>query len=159
LGQTYNSEQGPLRVFNALWSPDGKLLALQTAVGFREEDMRFNKLVILNTVTGELYNLDLKWSHVLDIEWFPDSRYLVIMGYLNDINQPYPHQYQQIGMVDSLTQQFRLMLPSQVFGGASPSGFQLALSPDGKNLTVSCRITSDKSPLTLKDEVCLIPIN
>ncbi len=159
LGQTDYVVQGPLRVFNALWSPDGRLLALQTAVGYREELMYFNKLIILNTMTGEWYRPEIEWSYVLDIEWFPDSRYLVVMGYVNDIDQPYPHQHQQIGMVDSLIQQFRLMLPNHVFGGASQSGFQLALSPNGKNLAISCRITSDKSPLALKDQVCFVTIN
>jgi hypothetical protein len=159
LGQTYNSEQGPLRVFNAKWSPDGKLLAMQTAVGYRGQNMYSNKLVILNTITGEIYRPEIKWSYILDIEWFPDSRYLVVMGQSTETEQPYPHQHQQIGIVDSLTQQSRLMLPNYVFGGASQSGFQLALSPNGKNLTISCRITSDKSPLVLKDQVCFIPIN
>jgi Tol biopolymer transport system component len=157
LGQTYYVEQGPLRVFNAKWSPDGKLLALQTAVGYREELMYSNKLVILNTLTGELYRPEIKGSHIWDVEWFPDSRYLVVMGYSDKLEHPY--QNQQISIVDSLTQQSRLMLPDHVFGGGSQAGFQLALSPNGKSLTVSCPITSDEYPLGLKDQVCLISIN
>lgn len=157
LGQTYNSEQGPLRVFNAQWSPDGKLLALQTTVGYRGESMRSNKLVILNTLTGELYRPEIKGSHIWDVEWFPDSRYLVVMGYSDRLEHPY--QNQQISIIDSLTQESRLMLPDHVFGGGSQPDSQLALSPNGKSLTVSCPITSDEYPLVIKNQVCLIQLN
>lgn len=155
--QTYYTEQGLLRVFDALWSPDGKLLAMRVTVDFRGQLMHFNKLVILNTVTGELYRPEVKWSHIWDIQWFPDSRYLVVMGFSEEIDQPQLNE--QIGIVDSLTQEFRLMLPNHVFAQGSQTGFQLALSSDGKNLTVNCPIISDKYPLGLKGQVCLIPIN
>lgn len=157
LGQTYNSEQGPLRVFNAQWSPDGKLLALQTTVGYRGESMRPNKLVILNTLTGELYRPEIKLGYILDIRWFPDSRYLVVMGQSTEIEQPQLNQ--PIGIVDSLTQQSRLILPNHAFAQGSQAGFQLALSPNGKDLTVNCPIVSDKYPLGLKGQVCLISID
>lgn len=157
LGQTYYVEQGPLYVFNAQWSPDGKLVALQTAIGYRGENLRFHNLVILNTLTGELYRPEIKWSYVLDVEWFPDSRYLVIMGQSPGIEQPQLNQ--SIGIVDSLTQQFRLMLPDYTFAQGSQSGFQLALSPNGKSLTVNCPLVSDKYPLGAKGQVCFISIN
>ncbi|MCB0208808.1 MAG: hypothetical protein KDJ52_05750 [Anaerolineae bacterium] len=157
LGQTYNSEQGPLRVFNALWSPDGKLLALQTAVGYREENLRFNELVILNTVTGKLYRPEIKLGYILDIRWFPDSRYLVVMGQSTEIEQPQLNQL--IGVVDSLTQQSRLILSDHTFTQGSQAGFQLALSPTGKDLAINCPIVSDKYSLGLKGQVCLISIN
>lgn len=157
LGQTYYVEQGPLRVFNALWSPDGNLVAMQTAVGYREELMRSNKLVILNTLTGELYRPEIQGSHIWDVEWFPDSRYLVVMGYSDKIDQPQLNQ--QISIVDSLTQQSRLMLPDHVFAKGAVGGFQLALSSDGKKLMVNCPIVSDKYPLGAKGQVCFISIN
>ena len=157
LGKTYYVEQGPLRVFNALWSLDGKLVAMQTAVGYREINMYSNKLVILNTLTGELYRPEIKWSHIWDVKWFPDSRYLMVMGYSDEIEHPY--QNQQISVVDSLTQGVRLMLPDQVFGGGSQPGSQLALSPNGKSVAVSCPITSDEYPLVLKNQVCFIQVN
>jgi hypothetical protein len=157
LGKTYFTEQGPLRVFNALWSPNGNLLAMQTAIGYREQSMYSNKLVILDTLTGELYHPEVEWSHIWDVEWFPDNRYLTVMGYSNEIDQPQLNE--QIGIVDSLTQEFRLMLPNLVFAQGSQAGFQLALSPDGKSLIVNCPIVSDEYPLGFKGQVCLISIN
>lgn len=144
--------------FTMRWSADGRFLAMIVSNNDRFELMYSNKLVILDTETGKLYYPDIKiWSHIWDIAWFPDNRHLVAMGYSNDIEQPQLNE--QIGIVNSLTGEFYLTTPEQVFAQGGQAGSQLALSPDGKSLAVNCPIVSDKYSLGLLGQVCVVAIH
>ncbi len=145
-----------IRANTVLWSPDSRLLAMivrQTELA--QELPPFSHLVFLNIQTGDVYQPDLEMRHIWEMAWASDSRYFITMGEIGDSENSYLKQ--KLALVDVLGKSSKSILPTCVFGGAQP-GFQLALSPDSKALSVNCPIVSDEFSLGLKDQVCLISI-
>jgi hypothetical protein len=146
-----------IRATEVAWSPDSRLLAmLTTRTEYPQELWPFSHLVFLNVETGEVYQPDLDILNIWEMAWASNSRYFIAMGETGTGEDSYLKQ--QLTLVDVLGKDSKIMLPDYVFGGAQP-GFQLALSPDNHELSVSCPMVTGKFVHGLTDAICLISTN
>ena len=143
--------------FSPQWSPDGRYLAILTATNEPGTLMERNDLVIVDTVKGEIFKSDWQWSHTWDLAWFPDSHYLLMLGYPSEVVDN-PAQKQRLRLLDVETGNVQAVLPNYDFGGGQP-GSQLALSDNGKEMVVKCPTWDTTKPLILKNRICLISIS
>jgi len=143
--------------FSPQWSPDGRYLAILTATNDPGTLMEHNDLVIVDTVKGEVFKSNWAWSHTWDLAWFPDSRHLLMLGYPSETVDN-PAQKQRLRLLDVKTGNVKDVLSDYDFGGASQTGFQLALSSNGKSLIISCPTVSATSALGVVDRMCFISI-
>ncbi len=138
----------PLWAVEAQWSPDSRYLALQVTAG--ELPFDFMELVILDTVTGELtqYHTDTaEMTFIKDIAWDPSSPVLAVFA---QVEKREGVNWSGLYLLKMGEPALRRVLPETLFW-ISGWGQQLAWSPDGQTLAVSC-------PGDVPASICLLPV-
>lgn len=148
-----NSE-APSSVWQAIWSPNGRYLALSIVVqGPGRGRIFYRGLFILDTISGEWDQLDLGIWAINDMAWGPNSRYLSILADLENDGEVRQHLY----LVDTFTNETRLMLQEQLVGQGSSNGtLQMDWSKNGKTIAWSCPLVEEGT--IRADRLCLIDI-
>ncbi len=138
----------PLWAVEAQWSPDSRYLALQVTAG--ELPFDFMELVILDTATGELtmYHTDTaEMTFIKDIAWDPSSQVLAVFA---QVEKREGVNWSGLYLLKMGEPGLRRVLPDTLFW-ISGWGQQLAWSPDGQTLAVSC-------PGNVPASICLLPV-
>lgn len=143
-----------MQTIGAIWSPDGRYLALKTTSARLGQLLPFVHLAVLDTLTGEWYKPDLNSDYLDEIVWMPDSRH--ILGLVQMGNTASGHPIEKLVLVDIVSQKFRLLLPAYNFGGGENR--QMSLSLSGDDLAIKCPIWPEGSIITA-DRICLVSIS
>ena len=140
------------------WSPDGRYLAIIRSWGTLP--ITFSDLGILDTVTGNLYTIqiaqgeNLSRQFVEDIAWAPDNNHLVAIGSIFPLsgNGTNNQGDKQTGLylIDVVSGQNIHFLPDYEFSAGWP-GTNLSWSSDGSQLIVRC-------PTPEEERLCLITV-
>jgi dipeptidyl aminopeptidase/acylaminoacyl peptidase len=139
------------------WSPNGRYLA---AIRAKEDiPVKTSDLIVLDMNTGQQYVQKIVTDQanipygIKDIAWSPDSQSIIVLAHYSE----YPTSdsrnrqiHSGLYLVDFLHEKNIQVLPQYQFKGFL-WGTNLAWSPDGKKLLVSCR----KNAL----QFCLIDVN
>jgi WD40 repeat protein len=141
----------------ALWSPDGRYLAIIRATAYSTSSGGGFDMTVLDAVTGELHTTEVlppsveTKRYVDNFVWAPDNRHLLAVGTASSQNK------QNNGGTDNL---FELYLVDFMAGQSISvlpdySGFftpNLAWSPDGTKLAIDCTLNGGY-------RLCLISVN
>ena len=144
-------ETWPRWAFYAQWSPSGRYLAMLTAVG--DPPVKFSDLTILDTITGEVHSVHPEQYispgqyYVTDMAWTPNSQIIAIRAAV-EVREGVMHE--GLYLIEVATDQDIRMLPQAVFTGGD-AGWNLAWSPNGQQIAVSC-------PTTNEGRLCLIAV-
>ncbi|MGB9872752.1 MAG: hypothetical protein ACPLYD_13975 [Anaerolineae bacterium] len=138
---TYNPEAMdiPPWPLEAQWSPDGRYLAFITTDSLNLP-LRRTDLSILDIETGERRTLspgpDIEPGrhYVTDMAWAPNSQVLAILA---TVEYRDGATWEGLYLVEGATGQNKHLLPHIVFP-AGDTGWNLAWSPNGKSLAVTC---------------------
>jgi tricorn protease-like protein len=138
---------------NARWSSNGRYLAVARTWGMRP--IKTSDLVVIDTITGELYAMSLtppemEGQHfVVDIAWAPDNLHLAAVAQVVDPN-PVPdyRKLSSLYLVDFHVKQAIQVPSSNIKIGSGPGIVNLAWSDNGKFLLAKC-------PTTREERLCL----
>jgi len=128
----------------ARWSPNGRYLAVVRTKGDRP--IEFSDLIILDAVTGNLYqtdvtkfspsDLDIQGRHyIIDVAWAPDNQHLSVIGYVNSAGSNTIPDLHRLFLLDFLTGK-AIQISSANFG--RNMDINLLWSNDGSQLLVKC---------------------
>jgi len=128
----------------ARWSPNGRYLAVVRTKGGRPID--FSDLLILDTVTGNLYqtdvtkfspsDLDIQGKHyVIDVAWAPDNQHLAVIGYVNSAGGNAIPDLHRLFLLDFFTGK-AIQISSENLGRNMDAN--LLWSDNGSHLLVKC---------------------
>jgi WD40 repeat protein len=143
-------------VSEALWSPDGRFLAMRTQnapASFTVPDA----LIILDTSTNQHYEVDLGPS-VYGMTWSPNSRHLAALVQKRDA-LPQHQVHQDLFLVDAVSREVRHLFPDYDFRGGAIQHYQMAWSPNGETLAVTCPIWPSSSTVIAEFQLCLLQLN
>lgn len=140
------------------WSPDGRYLAIIRSWGTLP--INFSDLGILDTVTGNLYTIQIAQGEnisrqfVEDIAWAPDNNHLVAIGsifpFSGDGSSSQGNKQTGLYLIDVVSGQNIHFLPDHEFSAGWP-GTNLSWSLDGSQLLVRC-------PTPEEEKLCLISV-
>jgi hypothetical protein len=143
----------PSYVSEALWSPDGRFLAMRTQnmpIGFTASDV----LTILDTNTNQHYEVDFG-THVYSMVWSPNSQHLAVLTQKQ--NAVPEHQvHQDLFLVDAVTREHRRLFPDYDFRGGAIQHYQMAWSPNGETLAITCPVWPPNSAVITESQLCAI---
>jgi hypothetical protein len=141
----------PLYVGEAMWSPDGRFLALRTRnmpAGFTSSAT----LTILDTNTNQYDDVDLG-GNVYGMIWSPTGRHLAVLAQKQDVSASVVHQ--NLYLVDAINQEYQSIIPDYDFQGGADQNYQMAWSFDGKMLAITCPIVPRESPVITEFRLCI----
>lgn len=131
---------------NARWSSNGRYLAVVRTWGVRP--IKTSDLVVIDTITGELYAMnltspDIKGQHfVVDVAWAPDNTHLAAVAQVVDPNSVSDYRkLSSLYLVDFRAKHVIQVSPSNAKIGSGPGEVNLAWSDDGKQLLAKCPTT------------------
>jgi len=156
LGQ--RAEYGNYWVLYAVWSPNGRYLALIVAAGDMGQVYR-EELRMLDLTTGAVTVIGKEIPNPSETAWAPDSQHLVVLGW------PGPERPTDVRaglyLVDTRIGSVQRVLPDWLFSLADYSiqGGGLSWSSGGENLVVACAIWAKTEPLITEGRLCLIPVS
>jgi len=154
LGLGPGEDRSPRFPIAAKWSPNGRYLAMITTARFPGQLLTFSGLTVLDTVTGELSQPRLPTRYVTDIDWAPNSQHVLALG---DTGEVKGRPEFRLLLVDPTTGDVRQMLPQRTWGvTGSQWGWQMAWSPNGRELAIKCPVVLDAEPTVVESRVCLI---
>ncbi len=148
-------EQGYVRPIKALWSPDGRYLALLVTASYSSTTSApFAKLMILDLVESSQKTLTFdSVNTVADIAWSPDSQHLALLNVVEQTEQIHREGLYLLHVSDAIYQQ---VLPSYQFGGSqTPS--QMAWSHNGSQIAVTCPVVQNGE--WIERQICLVSLN
>lgn len=133
------------------WSPNGRYLAVLAAGGF----------VVLDTSTGDLYEMDAKQLISIDIKgqlaindiaWAPDSRHLAAAVQVVDYSVPPGEDYVKLRSLYLIDFPFNqaMLIPSDIKLGTDFGYTSLLWSDDGSQILVKCSAV---------EGLCLLPVH
>jgi hypothetical protein len=103
---------------------------------------QFSRLVILDTVTGQLLTPDLGVPFAWESLWLPDSRHVIVFGHT--ATPPMGRATEKLFLVD-VVQGKATPLQTNLKIGGGHIGSQMALSPDGRTLAITCNLSDEHS--------------
>ena len=138
----------------AAWSPDGRYLALNTAIERERGRIRNIEFTIIDTLNGYNTQLNLPFTLNKGFIWMPNSKQLLILGKTGTTSIGAGQA--QLFLADLDTQQTLSVFPKQFFGFFSYESEDgvMSLSSDGQVLALQC-IVPDKSN---QKDICVVDI-
>ena len=150
-----SSSETRLYVMEALWSPNGRYLAMTLGEeGTGWGAVTYRNLLILDTVSGEWNRPELDIWLIWDLAWNSGSRYLLVIGD-QDIEGTVR---QRLHLIDTFTNQARLILPDYLFGIGGSENLQMDWSKNGKEIAWVCPFVPEGREAMSKDHLCLINV-
>lgn len=147
-GETSAGIISPLK---AVWSPNGRYLALLTSAKHNTDSWGFVDMAILDLQTNTKLTVQPSpYKYVSDFVWSPDSQYLAVLGKVTE--REISRSQDGLFIIEASTGKFQQGVPEQTFGYATLLNH--AWSPDGTHLAILC-------PNPLLDEpikLCLISL-
>jgi dipeptidyl aminopeptidase/acylaminoacyl peptidase len=143
------------RVTRASWSPDGRYLAL--AINAQRPGMliQSNWLRILDTATGQSLTPDMGVPFAWESFWLPDNRRVIVFGQTSA--PPMGDATDKLFLVD-VVQGTATPLQTNLEIGGGDIGSQMALSPDGHTLAITCPLSDEHNSL-LEYRICTFGID
>lgn len=144
---------------DAKWSPNGRYIALVTALG-QVGRLQYASLKVLDMVTGVVSLIELESQYIYEIDWMPAGTQLLALGSVEHING-----FATVGLylVDIEKNSSARVLPTISFapGAYGFGGGGLAVAPDGRKVLTICpdwkNIASGNG--VGDDQICLINIS
>ncbi len=138
----------------AAWSPDGRYLALNTAIERERGRIRNIEFTIIDTLNGYNTQLNLPFTLNKGVIWMPNSKQLLILGKTGTTSLGAGQA--QLFLADLNTQQTLSVFPKQFFGFFSYESDDgvMSLSSDGQVLALQC-LVPDKSN---QKDICVVDI-
>jgi hypothetical protein len=142
-------------VTRASWSSDGRYLAL--AINAQRPGMLIGSswLGILDTATGQLLTPDLGVPFAWESFWLPDSRHVIVFGETS--TPPMGRATEKLFLVDVVQGKVTPLQINLRIGGGD-IGSQMALSPDGHTLAITCPL-SDANNVLLEYRICSFTVD
>jgi hypothetical protein len=146
----------PLRAVSAQWSPDGRLLALETTIRAQRGILDFVNITVVDTTTGLRRYVDFDSGYVFEMAWQPGSNNLASLVQV-EIQDGLTRT--GLFLVDAITGKTRRVLPSHTFstGLLVDEGGALSVTSDGQKIAVSCPEPSQDTS-TYEDRICTVGI-
>lgn len=143
------------RVTRASWSPDGRYLAL--AINAQRPGMliQSNWLRILDTATGQSLTPDMGVPFAWESFWLPDNRRVIVFGQTSAPSMG--DATDKLFLVD-VVQGTVTPLQTNLEIGGGDIGSQMALSPDGHTLAITCPLSDEHNRL-LEYRICTFGID
>lgn len=151
LGTTVPTSE-PKSAVEARWSPDGRYLALITAVQFPGALAQFLDLTILDTVSGQQSQIDLGGT-VYEIEWSPESD--ALLGLVRIRGDGRQDERQILLLTQIGDQRSKPLLVNGDVGFGTGWDSQMAWSSDGRNLAITCPIFDSMHIDVKEDRICV----
>ena len=144
---------GQLWALNAIWSPNGRYLALRVTGG----NSRSADLMILDTVVNQVRKIDVG-TYVYEVVWASDSRHLMALA---PVSTQGDRAVGELFAVDIQTGSVQRALPGWAFlaGGYYLEGGGLAWSLDGRTVLVLCPVWHETQPLIVEERLCAIRVS
>ena len=122
----------------AVWSPDGRYLALNTALDRERGDIYSTDIMIIDTIDGSSTMLEAPFSSSYGFAWLPNGRQFITIGktYALSAGKRRTHLF----LADFHTRQLVAVLPAFFTGTSEYHGGDglLSLSADGQLLAFQC---------------------
>jgi hypothetical protein len=153
LGSAPPESERTLRwAFDAYWSPDGKYIALLTAIDTPPTSR--TELAIVDVAAGTVRIVSLGVRNVYGTAWAANSRQFIVAGEVAGPTYPV-----EVGLflVDARTTENMRVLPDQVFG-LSSGKHAVIWSTNGQTILVQCPVKLQDSPRLVESRVCAIPV-
>ncbi|MBS1968477.1 MAG: hypothetical protein JST60_22320, partial [Chloroflexi bacterium SZAS-1] len=120
------------------WSPDGRYLALNTAIERVRGDIYSTDIMIIDTIDGSSTMLEAPFSSSYGFAWLPNGRQFITIGktYALSAGKRRTHLF----LADFHTRQLVAVLPAFFTGTSEYHGGDglLSLSADGQLLAFQC---------------------
>jgi WD40 repeat protein len=147
-----HNESGPRWASLVQWSSDGRYLAMTGRYGYPGAMEQNNELLVLDTLTGEKYQPELKVPFVYDFVWSPDVPVLAALGNVGIVDGRARMGLFLIGVGKKEAKQ---MLTEQSFGGGG-----MGMLDWGKNeLAIDCTSWPQKPDEVAEGRICIIDIS
>jgi len=153
-GKVCELDFGGLWARKALWSPDGRYLAIIRAKAYSSSLGGVFDMAVLDTLTGELHStevlpptVEIK-RYVDNFVWAPDNHHLLAVGTASSPGNQNNDGWDELYLVDFVVGESVSILPHYA-GFFTPN---LAWSHDGTKLLINC-------PTNETGRLCLISVN
>ena len=150
LGQVGTGEYAKVRASDATWSTDGRYLAMLTNYG---NPVQLSNLKIIDTLTGEVWDVDFGWRSVHSVDWLPNNN-IALVAVQTDPDHS-KGNFQSVYLVDATTGDFKHIMPEQNIATLGDHG--LLWSPDGNEIGIACPLAEPPDNL-IEWRICTVSV-